>query len=592
MSDRQTIPTGRLIVHLAKRFKVRYFMNLFVWTSMWALPIIPGLLTRRYFDSLEAGTVGANVITIIVAFLAYGVGRLTMMVTGMWNDAHLGFRLESLLRRNMIERMYALPGAQSVEDSPGESISRFREDIEHVEEAHGWTADTSGAITFSIVAVIVLANIDLRMTLVVFTPLVIVIVIAERFGARIRRYRVAAREATGAVTGAIGELFTSVQSVKVAGAEASMVDHIDGLSEQRRKLMVKDRVLSASLESVFWNVLYIGTALILILSAGSMSSGELSLGEFALFVYFLDYVTDAVYFIGLFITRIKQAGVSFERMLGFMRGSHWSELVQERDLALRGDHPLPKIEPVQTVAPLETLEISGLGYHYPGTSLGVANVNLTLNRGDFVVITGKIGAGKTTLLRALLGLVDATEGEVLWNGTPVLDRAEFFAPPVSAYTPQVPHLFSMSLRENLLLGLPLDDEDLAGAAYAAVLEDDILEMPDRLDTMVGPRGMRLSGGQVQRAAAARMFLREPDLLVFDDLSSALDIRTELTLWNRLRSNHADTTSLVVSHRRPALKMATMIVVLDKGAISAVGTVDDLLESSRLFRDLWHGTIPT
>lgn len=592
MSDRQTIPTGSLMVHLAKRFKVRYFMNLFVWTSMWALPIIPGLLTRRYFDSLEAGTVGANVITIIVAFLAYGVGRLIMMVLGMWNDAHLGFRLESLLRRNMIERMYALPGAQSVEDSPGESISRFREDIEHVEEAHGWTADTSGAITFSIVAVIVLANIDLRMTLVVFTPLVIVIVIAERFGARIRRYRVAAREATGAVTGAIGELFTSVQSVKVAGAEASMVDHIDGLSEQRRKLMVKDRVLSASLESVFWNVLYIGTALILILSAGSMSSGELSLGEFALFVYFLDYVTDAVYFIGLFITRIKQAGVSFERMLGFMRGSHWSELVQERDLALRGDHPLPKIETVQTVAPLETLEISGLGYHYPGTSLGVANVNLTLNRGDFVVITGKIGAGKTTLLRALLGLVDATEGEVLWNGTPVLDRAEFFAPPVSAYTPQVPHLFSMSLRENLLLGLPLDNDDLAGAAYAAVLEDDILEMPDRLDTMVGPRGMRLSGGQIQRSAAARMFLREPDLLVFDDLSSALDIRTELTLWSRLRSDHADTTSLVVSHRRPALKMATMIVVLDKGAISAVGTVDGLLESSRLFRDLWYGTIPT
>ncbi|HDL41817.1 MAG TPA: ABC transporter ATP-binding protein [Actinobacteria bacterium] len=592
MSDRQTIPTGRLMTRLAKRFKVRYFLNLFIWTSMWALPIIPGLLTRRYFDSLEAGTAGANVTTIVVAFLAYGVARLAMMVIGMWNDAHLGFRLESLLRRNMIERMYSLPGAQSVEDSPGESISRFREDIEHVEEAHGWTADTSGAIAFSVVAVIVLSSIDLRMTLIVFTPLVIVIVIAERFGTRIRRYRVAAREATGAVTGAIGELFASVQSVKVAGTEATMIAHIDSLSERRRRLVVKDRVLSASLESVFWNVLYIGTALILILSAGSMSSGELSLGEFALFVYFLDYVTDAVFFIGLFITRIKQAGVSFERMLGFMRGSHWSELVQERDLALRGDHPLPRIETIQTVAPLETLEISGLGYHYPGTNLGVANVDLTLNRGDFVVITGKIGSGKTTLLRALLGLVDATEGEVLWNGAPVLDRAGFFAPPVSAYTPQVPHLFSMSLRENLLLGLPLGNDDLAGAAYAAVLEDDILEMPDRLDTMVGPRGMRLSGGQIQRAAAARMFLRAPDLLVFDDLSSALDIRTELTLWNRLRSDHADITSLVVSHRRPALKLATMIVVLDKGAISAVGTVDGLLESSQLFRDLWHGTIPT
>ncbi len=592
MSNPQTVPTRKLMVRLANRFRFRYLMNLAIWTSMWALPIIPGLLTRRFFDSLEAGTAGANVATIIVIFLAYGVARLAMMLMGMWNDAHMGFRLESLLRRNMIERLYALPGAQSVEHSPGESISRFREDIEHVEEAHGWTADTAGAIVFSAVAVVVLSSIDLRMTLIVFTPLVIVIVIAERFGTRIKRYRLAARKATGAVTGAIGELFASAQSVKVAGAEASMVAHIDGLSEHRRVLMVKDRALGAALESVFWNVLYIGTAIILILSAGSMTSGDLSLGEFALFIYFLDYVTDAVYFIGLFITRMKQAGVSFDRMIGFMRGSHWSELVQDRDLALRGSHPLPEISTARTAPALETLVVSGLGYHYPGTSLGVTNVDLTVHRGDFVVITGKIGSGKTTLLRAILGLVDATEGEVRWNGMLVRDRAAFFTPPVSAYTPQVPHLFSMSLRDNLLLGLQLGDGDLARAAYAAALEDDILEMPNRLETPVGPRGMRLSGGQVQRAAAARMFLREPDLLIFDDLSSALDIRTELTLWDRLRSGNTETTSLVVSHRKPALKMATTIVLLDEGSISAVGTVDELLKSSRLFRDLWHGTTST
>jgi ATP-binding cassette, subfamily B, bacterial len=592
MNDQRDVPTGKLLIRIARRFRGRYISNLIIWTSMWALPLIPGLLTRRYFDSLEAGTAGANIATIVVLFLAYGIGRLVMMVLGMWNDAHLGFRLESLLRRNMIERMYELPGAQSVEDSPGESITRFREDIEHVEEAHGWTADAAGAIVFAIVAVGVLSRIDARMTLLVFAPLVIVIGIAERFGTRIRRYRLEAREATGAVTGAIGELFASVQSVKVAGAERSMVAHIDKLSEHRRKLMVKDRTLSAALESVFWNVLYIGTALILILSADSMSSGSLSLGEFALFVYFLDYVTDAVYFIGLFITRFKQAGVSFERMLGFMRGSHWSELVRERDLSLTGEPPHVAATPPDAYEPLQTLKVSGLSYHYPGTSLGVDDVSLTLNRGDFVVITGKIGSGKTTLLRALLGLVDATEGEIYWNGEAVIDRAEFFTPPRSAYTPQVPSLFSMSLRDNLLLGMQLTDDDLARAAYAAVLEDDILEMPQRLETMVGPRGMRLSGGQIQRTAAARMFLREPDLLVFDDLSSALDINTELTLWDRLRSDHDGVTSLVVSHRRPALAMATSIVVLDNGAISAVGNVESLLDSSRLFRDLWVGTIPT
>ena len=189
MTKQHNLPTATLMFRIARRFRGRYVANLLIWTTIWMLPIIPGIVTLRFFDSLEAGTAGANVGTLAAVFIAYGAGRLVIMTLGIWNDAHLGFRVESLLRRNMMERVYELPGAQSIETSPGESISRFREDVEHIEEAHGWTADVFGSVVFAMVAITILTRIDVRITIVVFAPLVLVIVVTEHFGDRVRRYR-------------------------------------------------------------------------------------------------------------------------------------------------------------------------------------------------------------------------------------------------------------------------------------------------------------------------------------------------------------------------------------------------------------------
>jgi len=238
---------------------------------------------------------------------------------------------------------------------------------------------------------------------------------------------------------------------------------------------------------------------------------------------------------------------------------------------------------------LHTLEATNLSYQFPESTRGIKDINLSINRGSFTVITGRVGSGKTTFLRVLLGLLPKDSGDIRWNGDRIESPADFFVPPNCAYTAQVPRLFSDTLRDNILMGLDKTDNDVFSAARSAVMDEDLAGFEDGLETMVGPKGVKLSGGQIQRTAAARMFVRQPELLVFDDLSSALDVETERTLWERVFEN-PDRTCLVVSHRRVALRHADHIIVLKEGQIEAEGRLDDLLDTNEEMKRLWSGEL--
>jgi ATP-binding cassette subfamily B protein len=197
------------------------------------------------------------------------------------------------------------------------------------------------------------------------------------------------------------------------------------------------------------------------------------------------------------------------------------------------------------------------------TGGGVRDISFQIPRGSFTVVTGPIGAGKTTLLRAVLGLAHDADvaGEVRWNGQPVADRAAFFVPPNAAFLPQVPQLISDSVADNIALG-EVPPESLELALELAAVRDDIAQMPKGAATLIGPRGLRLSGGQRQRVATARALVHSPELVVLDDLSSALDVETELQLWSNLAA--AGMTVLAVSHRAVAFDRADQVIRLDAG----------------------------
>jgi ATP-binding cassette subfamily B protein len=383
-------------------------------------------------------------------------------------------------------------------------------------------------------------------------------------------------------------MFGAVQGIQVAGAEARVIAHFKRLGDVRRAALLRDSVQTQVLNAIYGNVVHFGTGFILLLAASQMREKTFTIGDFSVFAIYLERVAHTTEFFGQFMSTMRQTGVSIKRMVGLLQGAKQTKLIEPHSIALSGT--LPHLEPrAKTDSDtLQRFEIQDLSYAFEGSARGIQNINLTLERGSFTVITGRIGSGKTTLLRAMLGLLEPQEGRVLWNG--VLVGANELIPPRVAYTSQVPILFSGTLRENILLGLPNDPRKLEQAVKNAVLEQDLLTFEDGFETKIGSKGVKLSGGQVSRTAAARMFMREPELLVFDDLSSALDVNTEALLWERVFEHSSETTCLVVSHRKPALKRADKIIVLEHGSITAIGRLEELLETSPEMRRLWSGEL--
>ena len=245
-------------------------------------------------------------------------------------------------------------------------------------------------------------------------------------------------------------------------------------------------------------------------------------------------------------------------------GVDLTELPPGVDL-VHGRAPLPDAPPYER---LDTLELAGLTAVHDDGTLGVEDVQLTVRRGELVLLLGRIGSGKSSLLASLAGLVDHT-GSLRWNGREVDDPQVFLRPGQVAYVAQVPRVLSGSFAGNLRLD---HDREHARAVEDARLAQDIGEAGG-IEAIVGHRGVRLSGGQVQRLALARALATSAELVLADDVSSALDARTEVELWEALRAR--GTTVLGSTSKRAALRAADRVVVLDAGRIVAVGLWSEL-----------------
>jgi ATP-binding cassette subfamily B protein len=576
--------TARTAWALLRVDPLAFFYAWSQWILFHSFPLAIGLVYKLVLDRATDASV-VSPWGLLAALGGLEVARWGLLISAavQWHGAFIGWM--TVPRVNLLRSLACGPGATShqLPGSPGEAVSRFRDDTQDLALVLDVWLDISGAAISAAIAVAVMFTVAPVVTVVAAIPTLLALFICRILGTRLRTWRRDAREATARVTAFVGDAFGAVLAIKSAGAEDAVRRRFAEINANRAAAARRDLIGTGLVRSLSTATGGIGIGIALLLAAPAVRSGTFTVGDIGLFTSFLVVLGSLPLWAGRLGAYHRQAEVSIERLTELHHERVPSAVVAPVATYLRhGPSPLAPVLR-QAAMPLAELRVEGLRPALPalGGSNGAghtvattAPVDLVVRAGELIAITGPVGSGKSTLLRALLGLVPCHEGTIRWNGTVVDDPSTWFVPPRASYVPQVPRLFSESLAATILLGLP--DDQLGDAIRLACLDGDVAGMPDGLATVVGARGVRLSGGQSQRAGAARALVRQPELFVVDDLSSALDVETEARLWDGLLGtsgpgsgrqprNTAVRTALVVTHRPRLLERADRVIVLGSAA---------------------------
>ena len=534
------------------------------WTAFFMMPLLSGWLLKLVFDALETNE---SITGLLVSIGVVEVVRWAVFAVAIWVVVRWWVAALTLMRTNMLHAQTVSGGPRSatLPSSPSEAISRFHQDArDGVLWADSWL-DGLASISYAVGALVIMSTISKSAALVVLLPLGFVTVVTRYLTPRLYAARAADRAATSQVTSFLGETFAGLLAFRLAGREEAALTRLEQHTERRRKTAVRDTVLQQTIDGISSSTTDVTIGLTLLALVPAVRSGDFTVGDLALFVAYAIELGSVPRFVARLISAREQAIVSYGRMGELVAEGRVDDVFADTEVTIEPNDVMRVREPDPDRVPLENLEVRNLTAVYATSDGGVHDISFDVPAGSFTVITGGVGAGKSTLLRALVGL-EPSSGSVKWNGDEVPDVGAWFVPPNAAHLPQIPRLFSESLAENIALGR--DKTRIDTVLEQTTLTQDLKDMPDGTATTVGSRGLRLSGGQAQRVATARSLLTQPELLVVDDLSSALDVATERDLWARL-SDEGTSTVIAVSHRQFVIDQADQVITLENGRIASV-----------------------
>lgn len=457
----------------------------------------------------------------------------------------------------------------------GELVTRINSDVEQV---HGFVWNVVTNIWIDGIMVIIylwmMMQINVVLTVLAAVVLPLSVVITKRIRMHIRNASRNVQENISGISGYMQERMAGFATVKLFNMEAFEEEKFNGLSQQIYDFTRKTNRYFSAGEAVTGAMSEIIASIIVCLSAVFIVKGKMSVGDLIIFYSYLGYfITPLRRFAELNVTYAKSiAGI--ERVFAIL---DTPVDIREKEKA----HVLSANTPME-------IAFQHVSFGYTKDVCTVSDISLTLHEGEKIALVGSSGCGKTTIVNLLARFYDVDTGSITIAGRDIRDYKLDSVYRQMGMVFQDTVLFSGTIEENIRYGKPdADMEELEQAAKAANAYDFIMGTPDKWQTLLGERGIGLSGGQKQRLAIARVFLRNPRLLILDEATSALDSESEELVQDALDHLMANRTSVVIAHRLSTIVNADRIVVMNQGRIVEQGKHEELLKRNGRYAELYH-----
>ncbi|MDR6877827.1 ATP-binding cassette domain-containing protein [Microbacterium barkeri] len=508
---------------------------------------LTGFLWGRIVEALQAGELpSALLIGLVVLMLIspLALGRAIYLYPSWWVENLLRVRMRVMYGQTRQHRLPTTPA--------GEIVARAMDADRYVMYADRWVDFVNGLVIAAVTALVSRSWLAGGVLLAVMVVSALAAAVGRPIAGRSATRSSAARARFGR---SLVSALDAARTVKLAARTPEVHRHLQEVDSGRVRAAIFEHRVQAVLDGVPIVALHIGA----VAAWAAFLSGVWDLATTLLVA---NAVTGFGWFgvvAGAVVTEAPGTRSWQQATARFAGGVDLVDPVPGVDL-VAGTAPEP---PATGRAPLQALELRGVSAVHDDGTLGVTDVDLEVRRGELVLLLGQVGSGKSSLLAALAGLMEHT-GEIRWNGVEIADAQEFLRPGQVAHVAQVPRVLSGTFADNVRLD---HERDVDGPIDSARLSEDVREAGGA-HALVGHRGVRLSGGQVQRLALARALAADAELLLADDVSSALDARTEIELWQALRDRGA--TVIGATSKRAALARADRVVVLSDGEVAAVG----------------------